>query len=164
MRDLNYYAAECMRELDLLKIKYSKDVSFKINTRAVTRLGVCKKTGSNYVIEISSSLLDERTDLKNGLKNTIMHELLHTCRGCMKHTGKWKELAARVNCAYGYNIQRTATPEEKLIPSELAAEPKYVVKCESCGCEFARHRMSAIVKSPGRYRCGKCGGGLKRVL
>ena len=119
MRDLIFYADECRRELDRLGIPYSKNITFKVNTRAKMRLGVCKKTGNSFVIEISSSLLDERTPLKEGLKNTLHHELLHTCRGCMKHTGRWKIYADRVNAAYGYCIKRAAEKDEGIIPGEL---------------------------------------------
>ncbi len=88
MRDLNIYARICMFELDCLKIKYAKNLTLKVNTRAKTRLGVCKKSGDCYEIEIAAILLDERTP-EEYLKNTLMHELLHTCYGCMKHTGRW---------------------------------------------------------------------------
>ena len=123
MRDLEKHAAECMKELDRLNIRYSKSISFVINTRAVTRLGLCKKLGSSYVIEISELLLDERTDLKRGLKTTVIHELLHTCRGCMKHTGKWAELAAKVNAACGYNVTRVTRSDESIIPEEMRKPP-----------------------------------------
>ena len=50
----------------------------------------------------------------NGLKNTIIHELLHTCVGCMNHKAKWKFYADKVNRAYGYDdIKRTSTADEK---------------------------------------------------
>ena len=152
-----------MCELDALKIYYSKDITFKINTRAVSRLGLCKKIGKSYIIEISAALLDERADIKNGLKNTILHELLHTCRGCMKHTGKWKELADRVNAAYGYKIRRAASPAERMIPQELVPPAKYLIKCTKCGVEIARRKRSSLVEHPQNYRCGKCGGTLTRV-
>ena len=45
MRDLNFYTRICMIELDCLKIRYAKNLTLKVNTRAKTRLGVCKKTG-----------------------------------------------------------------------------------------------------------------------
>lgn len=145
-----------MSELDALKIKYSPNISFVINTRAKARLGLCKKIGNSYVIEISEILLDERIDEKHGLKNTIIHELLHTCRGCMKHTGRWKQYADRMNAAYGYAIQRTSSREEGLVPEPLAPKPRYRIVCQSCGAVYERYKMSAFVKHPERYRCGQC--------
>ncbi len=155
MRDLNIYARICMFELDCLKIKYAKNLTLKVNTRAKTRLGVCKKSGDCYEIEIAAILLDERTP-EEYLKNTIMHELLHTCYGCMNHTGRWKKLAERVNSAYGYNVKRAAAPDEELIPDGLTDKPKYKVVCPVCGTEYERYRKSALIQHPERYRCGRC--------
>ena len=156
MRDLIFYADECRRELDRLGIPYSKNITFKVNTRAKMRLGVCKKTGNSFVIAISSSLLDERTPLKEGLKNTLHHELLHTCRGCMKHTGRWKIYADRVNAAYGYCIKRAAEKDEGIIPGELMKKPRYRVVCPGCGTVYERFKRSKLIDHPEQYRCGKC--------
>ena len=138
MHDLNKYIKECTGELDRLHIPYAKNIQFVINHRACLRLGQCRRQGGNYTIEISAALLDDRVDVKEGLKNTLHHELLHSCCGCMKHTGRWKAYADRVNAAYGYNIRR----------------------CAKCGAEYPRQKMSAVVQHPERYRCGKCGGTL----
>ena len=163
MRDPEPYAVECMKELDALNIRYSPNISFVINTRATTRLGLCKKLGNSYVIEISSLLLDERVDAVRGLKTTIMHELLHTCRGCMKHTGRWAELAAKVNAAYGYHVTRAASPDEGIIPGELRKPPRYFIRCVKCGMQIPRQKRSPLVNHPENYRCAKCGGALQRV-
>ena len=58
MRDLSAYAAQCMRELDRLHIRYAQNITFAVNTRAKTRLGVCKKQGDRYTVEIAAPLLD----------------------------------------------------------------------------------------------------------
>ena len=162
-RDLERCALECMEELDRLGVKYSPNISFVINTRAKSRLGLCKKIGNSYVIEISQLLLDERVDEKNGLKNTIMHELLHTCRGCMNHTGRWAELAQNVNDAYGYHVKRVTNHNDCVIPDELQAPARYLIRCTECGALIPRQRMSALIKNPKKYLCAKCGGKLERI-
>lgn len=96
MRDVNVIAIECMRELENIGIKCGNVIKIDINTRAKKRWGQCRKIGNNYIIEVNQILLREDTDI-DGLKNTIIHELLHTCKGCMKHTGEWKQLAEKVN-------------------------------------------------------------------
>ena len=149
-----------MDELDKLNIKYSPNISFVINTRAKARFGLCKKIGDGYIIEISERLLDEHIDETHGLKNTIIHELLHTCRGCMKHTGKWAEYAQKVNDAYGYGIKRASSQDERDIPAELQTPAKYKVQCVNCGAVIPRHRRSALIQHPEHYRCAKCGGKL----
>lgn len=158
MRDLQKYAAECMLILDRLKIKYSKNVRFAVNSRAVSRLGLCRRENGGYVIEIAAVLLDERVDAQRGLKDTLLHELLHTCRGCMKHTGKWKELAERVNAECGTHVSRAVSPE--LIPPQLRPKPAYTVRCEGCGFEVTRQKRSALIAHPENYRCPKCRGKL----
>ena len=159
MHDLKKYAAECMAELDRLRIPYAKRVRFSVNDRAVMRLGQCRKRGDDYVIEISAALLDERVDVKRGLKCTLHHELLHTCYGCMKHTGRWKLYADRVNAAYGYDIRRVAEQKDGVLPEDLKPKAKYLIRCERCGAEYPRQKMTAVVRHPEHYRC-RCGGRL----
>ena len=149
MHDLGKYIKECMAELDRLRIPYAKNIRFTVNRRAKLRLGQCRRQGDNYTIEISAALLDDR-----------VHELLHSCYGCMKHTGRWKAYADRVNAAYGYNIRRCATGEEQPLPQDLMPKAKYLIRCSGCGAEYPRQKMSAVVQHPERYRCGKCGGKL----
>lgn len=149
-----------MRELDRLKIKYAPQIGFTVNRRAKTRLGICRRSGGKYTVEIAASLLDEQTP-EALLIETLMHEILHTCRGCMNHTGRWKQLAETVSAAYGYNITRTAKRDD--LPENIAVnlKPKYRVVCQSCGAVYERYKKSAVVVHPERYRCGKCGKPLK---
>ena len=162
MRDLGKYAAEAQGILKKLKIKYAGNTEWKINTRAKTRLGVCKKTGDRYVIEIAAALLDESA-AESELKNTVMHELLHTCRGCMSHTGRWRELADRVNAACGLSVSRTTERDKAEIPDALAAKPKYRIVCTACGAVYERFRRSRLTDHPEMYKCGRCGGSLKKA-
>ena len=117
MRDVNVIAIECMRELENIGIKCGNVIKIDVNTRSKKRWGQCRKIGNNYIIEVNQILLREDTDI-DGLKNTIIHELLHTCKGCMKHTGEWKQLAEKVNRYYGYNIKRCDSADEKGISEE----------------------------------------------
>ena len=166
MRDLNAIAQECMKMLDDIGIEYGKIMEFKVNTRA-RRWGQCKRVSGVYSINISATLLDESNDI-DGLKNTIIHELLHTCNGCMNHGEKWKMMANKVNNTYGYNIKRCSDVSEKGVkkdtrPKHKAITYKYEVKCQKCGNIYQRSKMSNIVQHPEHYRCGKCHGELKRT-
>lgn len=160
MRDLQRYAYLGEAMLDRVKIKYAKNIEYVVNSRAQSRLGLCKKLSGKYTVEISSKLLDERVD-EQTLIETVLHEQLHTCYGCMKHTGKWKQLAQKVNEAYKLNIVRAA--DEDCMPEDLLPKPKYVIKCQDCGEKFYRQKLSPLVKRPGNYRCGKCGGKLTLI-
>ncbi len=160
MRDFQQYVLKCREMLDKLKIPYAKNITFSVNTRAASRLGVCKKQGERYVIEIAASLLDEKTP-EQTLYDTLLHELLHSCYGCMNHTGRWKAYAERVNAAYGLHISRVTTREESGVPQELEKPAKYLMICPSCQTEYLRYRLTEVFKHPERYRCGKCGSNMK---
>ena len=41
---------------------------------------------------------------------------------------------------------------------------KYILRCTKCGQEIKRQRTSKVILYYKRYRCGKCGGKLERVL
>lgn len=166
MRDLHFFINECEKDLEKLGIKHGRVREFSVNTRAKCRWGQCKKVGFGlYDVSISAVLLDETTDAQN-LKNTIVHELLHTVSGCFNHTGKWKLLAETVNRKLPqYNIKRTTSYEEIGI-TDNRKEPvcRYILKCKNCGAEISRQRLSKAVKNYRKYRCAKCGGKLERIL
>ena len=131
--------------------------SVLINTRAKRRLGCCFFKDGRYIIEISRSILD-KPEL---LRQTLAHELLHTCYGCNNHGSRWKSYAARLNETFGYSIERTSKPEGDL--TRLRTEQiRYILECSSCGVKIYRSRLSKAVKAPWRYRC-RCGGKLKRI-
>lgn len=170
MRNLNVVAIECMRELEIIGIKCGNVIKLEANTRAMKRWGQCTCLGgNNYAISINVILLRDDTNI-DGLKNTIIHELLHTCPNCMKHTGEWKELAEKVNKYYGYNIKRVSSSDEKGVEPEAKRlinakkkEAKYKFQCCNCGIIVSRKRASDFTKNPNNYRCGKCGGKFKKI-
>ena len=170
MRNLEQYAFECMRELDAIGIEYGIVTEFVVNTRAKSRWGQCCVVPNGYSININIALLDEESSI-NGLKEVIIHELLHTCDGCMNHGKKWKMLASKVNGVYGYNVKRAqsaseigVSPEyERLINARREESIKYVIVCTECGKKYRRKRMCGVVKNPENYACGYCGGSLRVV-
>lgn len=167
MRDLQKYAIECMEELDNIGIEYGNVIDITVNTRAKKRWGQCKALGNgNFSINISAFLLDESTDVE-GLKNTIIHELLHTCKGCLNHGTEWKRLASIVNRAYGYNIKRTSSAEEKgctCVPDNTKVRSiKHKLVCNKCGHVFIRYRDSKFTRMPGNFLCG-CGGTITKIF
>ena len=164
MKDLLQHVNECKSELDALGIKYGKVVNWTVNTRAKKRLGACKKIGFRlFEISISGFLLEDNADTVI-LKNTIVHELLHTVKGCFSHKDKWKQLAQFVNSSLPYyNIKRTTDLNGLGLDSIKEPNFKYVLRCKKCGCEIKRQRQSKAVKNYKYYRCGKCGGELELI-
>lgn len=128
----------------------------QVNARAKRRLGCCFFRQGAYTIEVSAGILQSPALLKE----TLLHELLHTCPGCRDHGPLWKRYAEIVNQALGTSIQRTVKVEG--LPPLRREEVKYALRCQSCGREIKRMRMCKAVKTPWRYRC-LCGGKLKRV-
>ena len=167
MRDFQKYINECKAELDKIGIKYGEIIEWSINTRAKKRWGQCRKIPGGYAININVILLDERNDVE-GLKNTIIHELLHSCKGCMNHGAEWKRLAERVKRAYGYDIKRTCPAagigvKKETMPVRKQVEPKYIVQCECCGQLIKRQKRSDLIKHTSLYTCGRCHGRLKLI-
>ena len=164
MRDLHTYAQICLKEVEAVGIPHGDISEFTINTRAKTRLGQCKKLpNGKYTISISNVLLDESLcpDDKS-LKDTIIHEILHSCKDCMNHGKKWKWYAGLMNRKYGYSISRCASSAEKNIMEQ--ANPtmyKYKLICTKCGHVYLKQRMCAAVKNPSCYSCGYCNGTLR---
>ena len=165
MKDLQKIVKLCMADLDLLGIKYSKNISWSVNSRAKCRWGLCKKVGINaYEISVASSLLQDGID-EQMTKDTIVHELLHTVSGCMGHKGKWSMLAQTVNQNLkGYSIKRVTNFEEKGIEApQNEITYRYLLRCKKCGAEIGRQRESKAVINYKNYRCSKCHGELERL-
>ena len=108
---------ECIDEMLAIDIPFGKITEVTINYRAKSRWGQCQKrydytVGTIYKININADLCHPDAS-ERGLKETIIHEILHTCPNCMCHTGEWKRLADFVNDCYGYDVKRVNTAEEK---------------------------------------------------
>ena len=131
------------------------DGHVRINRRAKTRFGCCRRSGGRYVIELSWRLLDAA---EGAVRRVLAHEVLHTCPGSANHGPRWREYAGRMNRAYGYAIARTDSFEALGLVDERQA--RYVVCCTQCGRELRRMRRSPLVDHPERYRCS-CGGRLQ---
>lgn len=169
MRDLKEYVTHCIDELKSIGIEPGRILTLEINTRARKRWGACspeydeKGNIIGYNISINKLLLDEKIPEK-ALKNTIIHELLHSCKGCLTHKNQWKNLAEKVRMELGYDIRRVGSSDHKGIAIEIPSKPpKYIIRCQSCGETYSRKRKSKVVDHPELYRCGKCKGKLERV-
>ena len=165
MRDLQEYGLKCMEMLDALAIPYGNVLEIVVNTRAGSRWGQCRKIPSGYSININADLLNEK-NAEEGLINTLLHELIHTCPNCMNHGEIWKNYAARVYRRYGYDVKRTSSAEDKGVVEKTVGRKedyKYFCKCEKCGYVWKYKRMCDTVRYPGKYQHHGCGGKLVRA-
>lgn len=161
MKDLKKLSEECISELRQLGIQPGMIKRWYVETNTTRRWGVCKKERNSreFEIGISASLLEDYVD-DIPVKNTIIHELLHTVDGCSGHTGKWKMLAQKVNAVFPeYDIKRLSSEDEKGVHKDH----RYMLECTECGAKIYRDRMSNAIKFPEKYKCAVCKGTLKRV-
>ena len=162
MNDFDKLFKEVLREAYAAGLPVSQNISpnIKVNNRAKRRFGQCILKNGEYTIELSSRLLYAP---EKSCKQTIAHELIHTCKGCYNHGVGFKRYALLMNTACGYNIKTTNSCEEMGIDEVLDNNTvKYILVCQACGKKTTRLRYSSVVANPSRYRC-RCGGELKRI-
>lgn len=143
-----------------------------INTRAKTRWGMCKMYNSGghysgYIIEISDKILQDRVP-EDATMSTIVHEILHACKGGHGHKGLWKQYADKVMRKYpNLTITRTASAGFFGLSSGPGSTSQvaltYLIQCTNCGLKHYSSKLSKTIKYPYKYRCGRCGGELKRI-
>ena len=131
---LLFLVKECKQELASIELdsKIPKEISFNINFKAKNFLGVCR---NKKKIEITSWLLTYGTDKQ--IKNTIMHEIIHTFKDTVGHQKSWKRYAQTINTKLGYSISVRSSIRE--IYNEANAQDdyfkryRYKIVCKKCG-------------------------------
>lgn len=159
MKDYYQLRQECMEEVMAAGIEPGLIRMWTINSRAKSRWGLCIKHPDNtYEIQIAAQLLESDDVSIKACKETIIHEVLHTCKDCMKHTGTWKNYANIMNNKYGYDIKRCTSLEGKGLAheNEPATPAKYNYVCKKCGQKVSRRRASKFTKNYRKYGCGIC--------
>lgn len=150
----------CIDEVNDAGIRPGQIVEWLVNKRAKRRWGLCtiKSDGTCY-IEIADRLLSDDRISEKACKETIIHEILHTCRGCKGHTGRWKQYAERMNQIYGYNIKRATNGSEKGVEDykPKSMDYKYTFICSKCGAIVKRKRQCNFTKYYKKYMCLSCG-------
>lgn len=171
MKDVRKLYQICAEALRGIGMDISPDiVKVSVNGRLSRALGRCKRTvgygWERYEIEFQPCILADGIDDHIPME-VIMHELIHTCPGCMNHGYEWKRRADRVNRMLGYNVSRLVS-SEMLVANGVKlkeAEDKYAAVCLECGKTVKTwKRWSSTCESIENYRHGgSCGGGLKVV-
>lgn len=165
MKDLNMIYEWAMDIIEKCDIEIGTITNVTINTRAKKRWGQCKynRSTNTYTININGDILADDVPFKPVLE-TMIHEILHTCKGCFNHGAEWKRMAEIVKRETGYNVTRCTGAETFGIHREPKhKEGKYVLVCEKCGKKITRERMSNFVKHPEWYSHKGCGGKFKRI-
>lgn len=170
-QQLNQWLREEQKNLIGLGIPVSDDICPVIRiSKATSWYGQCQQNrvcqGKRYQFQISISAYHLQSS-QRAIRNTLIHELLHTCPGCLNHGAKWKGYASLVQQQWGYQIIRAGGDKDSDSAIEAARQEKragyqtkYLLVCAKCGQEFIRYRKSNLVLHPEKYRC-KCGGKIK---
>lgn len=119
---INTMLAESIALLKDLEVPVSDSICPEVRLTGSHRAyGRCCPKGSlkryteyDYYIEISGHTLE---NTEKSIRNTLIHELLHTVPGGLRHTGEWKKWAKFVSYKTGYDIKRLdgdKTEEDKL--------------------------------------------------
>lgn len=168
---LNQWLREEQDNLVAIGVPISSHICPEIRlSKATSWYGQCQQNrvyqGKRYPFVISVSAYHLQSS-ERAIRNTLLHELLHTCPGCLNHGPKWKAYAALVQKQLGYNIVRAGGDKDEDSAIEQARQQKrascqtqYFLICTQCGQEFIRYRKSNLVLHPEKYRC-KCGGTIK---
>ena len=137
-------------------IEIGNITKIELNYRAKGRFGQChKKKNGTYELNFNYLIFDDKAN-DDAIITCMIHEILHTCKGGMTHKGEWKRLANVVREKTGYNVTRCNSYSDFGI--EEPNRRNYVFRCEKCGQEIVRERMSDFVKRYDKYRCGECHG------
>ena len=135
---LQRLAKESEKELrDIGLGKMLKDnIRYTINYRAKKRLGQCCEKQD---INISSWLLE--IGLDHDIKNTIIHEILHTFKDTIGHKAKWQYYASYVNNRTNYHITRTTSinkiyEKANKVRTRREVSYKYEITNEKCSKEY----------------------------
>lgn len=161
MKDFKTLQSICINEVKNAGIQPGNIVSWSINRRAKKRWGLCTKhKDGTCEIQIAEALLEDERISEQACKETMIHEILHSCDGCMGHTGLWRKYASMMNDMYGYNIKRTTSGSEKGVedyaPTRQLAY-RYCFKCRRCGQIIWKKKACKFTKYHRNYTCLLCG-------
>lgn len=148
--DLNSLFKELKEEVkDLVPYSNKIDDNVRISKRAFRFLGRCTKNWlkDSYFITVSQPLLN--TNNTKLIKETLIHELIHTCKNCFNHGNNFKYFMYVVNNETDYNVTINSNNKEYAKQVEnfrKNSKPKYKITCVKCGMVTYRSRLNKNIK------------------
>ena len=165
LTDLNTLMNECKKELIDLGYYEVMNKSYMIcfNSRFKAKLGQIKMIPGGYQIDINSHFAEIYPE---GVRNTIMHELIHSLQGCMNHGNKWQTIAKLVNNTLHYNVTTTSYYEkyQKYYNAHSnKSTNNYTLTCAPCNHKWnykKRTKLITKIQNNQAYigMCPYCGG------
>lgn len=149
MHDLRKISMECVAEMKAVGIPVQDERIIEVKAGdAGDSLGMCSRNKErNFTITIREDLLHDECPLKD-LKEVIIHELIHTCKGCFSHSKTWRKYAEVMNNMYGYSLLEDKD-ELSIFQKEKPILHRYV--CPKCGSIFNSRESGDY-----DYRCSFC--------
>ena len=88
-----------------------------------------------YDLKVSQvfNQIPDQTKAETRLQSTIVHELLHTIKGCFNHGSKFQNMCYRINRLHPELKLQTGTPAEDVDVTLPIKEPKMTFTCNKCG-------------------------------
>ena len=114
-----------------------------------------------YEIFLNPHCLKFGEDGERIIKDTLAHELCHTCKNCFNHGKPFHDMAKRIYNDMGYVIDTKADTDASAYFTKYLPDTPYKVVCTQCGYETKLPRISDVIRNPKNYACGKCNGGLE---
>ena len=133
----------------------SRNYRLKFNGRATSRFGKIKRIGTNhYEIELNS--IHNEVDNDQNVKNTVIHEIIHSLPGCMNHGFLWKEVCDKYNRAYNTQLSRTSIASTEYMSIVSTKYKKYTLTCNKCKHEWQYSKNTKLVKMAREGKELKC--------
>ncbi|MFC7215131.1 SprT-like domain-containing protein [Saliphagus sp. GCM10025334] len=123
-------------------------LEWDVSARAKRRAGACRWHADREVATIVLSRRAYEAYDWETFAAVVRHELVHAWE--YQHFGE---------SGHGERFRRVAAELEAPRHCPSFSEPRYVLRCLNDDCDWraSRHRASAPVTTPERYRCGNCG-------
>lgn len=124
-----------------------QNYEFAFNNRSKKTFGTCRTITVNAKYRITLNLLYTQYGEIEKVKQTIMHEVLHSLPGGHGHKGKWAYYANAVNSKYPeYHITRTTCSDNYFKALQELTIPNYIVSCPQCNTEWQFTRETYVIK------------------
>lgn len=95
--------AECLAQVQALSIKTDKIACIRWKKHATRFYGKCCAYNGEFEIQISEIYRRGKESIER-LKDTIFHEILHTCNRCYNHDQEFWDYARILDEAYGCHV------------------------------------------------------------
>lgn len=165
MRNLQKIYYECVQECKNAKIPIRDNKVIKIGLMTDELedfYGVCYKELNNegFSIYINPLLFNENCNIKE-LKETIIHELIHTCSRCWTHGKTWMKYANIMNNKYSYELT-TIKDYDAIFNKEKPILHHYI--CPNCGSIYNTRTINECDYNPNNYKiCLFCRSNYKKI-